>query len=106
MSDLPFHPALPLADLADNSSVAVKIAGEDLLLCRHEGEVFALENRCSHADLPLECGRMRYGWIACPAHGARFDLATGEPLGPPANGPVRTFATRVENGMIEVAVRA
>jgi nitrite reductase/ring-hydroxylating ferredoxin subunit len=47
---------------------------------------------------------MRLGWIACPAHGARFDLATGEALGPPANAPIRTFAVRVSDGMIEVEV--
>lgn len=77
-----------------------------LLLCQHEGALFALENRCSHAAAPLHCGRMRHGWIACPAHGARFDLASGEALSPPASTPVRTFPLRVEAGWIEVAVPA
>ena len=65
--------------------------------------LYAIENRCSHADMPLACGRMRNGWIMCPTHGARFDLATGEALGLPASAPVATFAVRVVNGTIEIA---
>lgn len=104
MSDLQFIALPALVDLPDNSTHAVTIAGQQILLCRSNGEVFAIENRCSHADEPLACGRIRLGWIACPAHGARFDLETGEALGPPASAPIRTFPTRVINGQIEVAV--
>lgn len=104
MPDPQFITVLALADLPDNSSHAVTIAGEQILLCHHNGGVFAIENRCSHADEPLACGRMRLGWIACPAHGARFDLESGEALGPPASAPIRTFPSRITDGMIEVAV--
>lgn len=103
MADTSFHPAIPLSDLPDNSTKLVSVGATQIVLCHSDGEVFALENRCSHADEPIACGRMRLGWIACPAHGARFDLATGEALGPPATAPIRTFAVRIVDGMIEVA---
>jgi 3-phenylpropionate/trans-cinnamate dioxygenase ferredoxin component len=74
------------------------------LLCLDEGQVYAVENRCSHLEEPLACGRVKWGWIACPAHGTRFDLATGEPMNPPATEPIRTFPVRVVGEMIEVAV--
>jgi 3-phenylpropionate/trans-cinnamate dioxygenase ferredoxin subunit len=40
--------------------------------------------------------------VVCPRHGARFCLRTGAALTPPAYEGVRTYATRVSNGMIEV----
>ena len=104
MTEPLFQPVLPIDALPENSSTAVTLSGMSIALCHSQGEIFAIENRCSHADEPLACGRMRLGWIACPAHGARFDLAPGEALGPPANAPIRTFAVRVSDGMIEVEV--
>jgi 3-phenylpropionate/trans-cinnamate dioxygenase ferredoxin subunit len=47
---------------------------------------------------------MKYGWISCPVHGARFDLDTGEPLNPPATQPIQTFEVRIIGETIEVAV--
>lgn len=104
MPEPQFIALLALADLPDNSTYAATITGQKILLCHSNGNVFAIENRCSHADEPLACGPMRLGWIACPAHGARFDLETGEALGPPASAPIRTFPTRIVDGHIEVAV--
>ena len=103
MSAPHFSACLPLSDLVDRESKAVTVGGIELLLCLYNGQVFAIANRCSHADEPLSCGRVRNGWIACPAHGARFDLETGEVLGPPAIAPIRSFPVRVIEGMIEVA---
>lgn len=82
----------------------IAVAGRSILLCNDEGTIRAVENRCSHAAEPLECGRMRWGWIACPAHGARFDLATGEPLNPPATEPIAVFPARIAGETIEVAI--
>jgi 3-phenylpropionate/trans-cinnamate dioxygenase ferredoxin subunit len=104
MSPPEFHRCLPLSDLADREPKAVTVGGVEVVLCLYEEQVFAIANRCSHADEPLACGRIRNGWIACPAHGARFDLETGEVLGPPATEPIRTFPVRVIEGTIEVAV--
>lgn len=103
MSDPKFSAALALAELDDGATKLVDIGGTAVLLCRDEGAVYAIENRCSHLDEPLACGKIKWGWIACPAHGARFDLATGEPMNPPATAPIRTFPVRVVDGMIEVA---
>lgn len=104
MSDPVYIPILPLAEIADGSSRLVDVEGTQVLLCRDEGQVFAIENRCSHLEEPLACGKIKWGWIACPAHGARFDLASGEPMNPPATAPIQTYAVRITNGMIEVAL--
>jgi 3-phenylpropionate/trans-cinnamate dioxygenase ferredoxin component len=103
MTDPRFEAVLPLAAL-DGTPRLVEVTGAEILLCQFDGDVYAVENRCSHLDAPLACGQVKWGWIACPAHGARFDLATGEPMSAPATLPIRTFAVRVVDGVIEVAL--
>lgn len=91
-------------DVAPGGSLAVAVGGRSILLCNSKDRIFAVANKCSHADEPLECGRVRAGWVSCPAHGARFDLATGRAMNPPAKEPIETFAVRIVGAMIEVAL--
>jgi 3-phenylpropionate/trans-cinnamate dioxygenase ferredoxin subunit len=71
-----------------------------------EGELLAIEDRCTHDDGPLCLGE----WdcetctIVCPRHGAGFDLKTGKALSLPAYLPARTFPVRVEGGIVKVEV--
>lgn len=104
MSEPQFHPTILADDLKPESSIAVEVGGRALLLCRSRDQVYALANRCSHADETLECGLVRRGWVACPMHGARFDLATGKPMNPPATEPIPTYPVRIENGWIEIGL--
>ena len=53
---------------------------------------------------PLSTGHLRKGSILCPLHGARFDVKTGEHLGPPATRGIETFEVRVADGVVEAAV--
>ena len=104
MSDLNFLDATALGNLPPGTAKAVDLAGRSILLCNSDDRIFAVENRCSHAEATLDCGRVRYGWVSCPAHGSRFDLETGEALTPPATEPIATFAVRVVGDRIEVAL--
>ena len=68
------------------------------------GELYALEDRCSHDDGPLCEGDFDpdEGIVVCPRHGANFDIRSGEALTLPAFEPVETFPVRVENGIVKV----
>lgn len=99
-----FKRAAPLAEVPNGAVHVVEIDGQSILLCHTKDHIYAVVNECSHAQEKLECGRMRAGWIACPVHGARFDLETGKPMNPPAVRPIRTFPTRVVDDWIEVEV--
>lgn len=92
------------ADVAPDTVKVVEVAGRSILIVHHGGRLFAVANQCSHAEQALTCGRVRWGWIACPAHGAKFDLETGEALSLPATEPIATFPLRVVEGRIEIAV--
>jgi 3-phenylpropionate/trans-cinnamate dioxygenase ferredoxin component len=68
------------------------------------GELYAIEDRCSHDDGPLCEG----DWdedlcrVVCPRHGSMFELSTGRPISLPATEPVETYPVRVVDGSIVV----
>ena len=47
---------------------------------------------------------MRNAWIACPLHGARFELATGRAMNPPATLPIAVYPTEVVDGWVEAEI--
>ena len=68
------------------------------------GELYAIEDRCSHDDGPLCEGEFDpdAGFAVCPRHGAHIDIRSGSPLTLPAVLPVETFPTVVEDGIVKV----
>jgi chlorite dismutase len=94
-----------LDDLPEGASKLVYAGGVQVALFNAGGKVYALANRCPHANGPLVDGELDGSSVKCPVHDSRFDLSTGQPLGGPASRPVTTFETRVENGSIYVRSR-
>jgi 3-phenylpropionate/trans-cinnamate dioxygenase ferredoxin component len=78
--------------------------GEAIVLARWDGEIFALEDRCSHQDFPLSSGEVEDGKIECIFHGAKFDLRTGKAVRLPAIAPVRTFPVEIRGDGIFIQV--
>ena len=78
----------------------------ELAVCVYNlaGELYAIEDRCSHDDGPLCEGDWDpdEGVVVCPRHGANFDIRTGEALTLPAFQPVATYVVRVDDGQIKV----
>ncbi len=80
--------------------------GEPICLVRHEGEIFALRDRCSHQAFPLSEGEVREGGLVeCVWHGARFDCRTGRAVAGPASGRVPTYDVLVVDGWICIGER-
>ena len=99
-----FHRVASLDDLPAEGALAVEVDGEPVALVRSEGEVFAISDICSHADVPLSEGDVDSCEIECWLHGSRFDLRTGKPTGPPASSAVPVYAVRVSDGDVLVDV--
>jgi 3-phenylpropionate/trans-cinnamate dioxygenase ferredoxin component len=70
------------------------------------GEMFAIEDRCSHDDGPLAEGEFDQAscTVECPRHGSLFDLRTGKPKSLPAYVPVDTFEVTVHDGEVKVEI--
>jgi nitrite reductase/ring-hydroxylating ferredoxin subunit/uncharacterized membrane protein len=89
-------------DLLDDVPVCRSVAGVDVLLVRHDGQVLALADRCSHRGGPLHEGSVEDGCVTCPLHGSRFRLSDGSVERGPSPYPQPTFAVRETGGRLEV----
>jgi nitrite reductase/ring-hydroxylating ferredoxin subunit/uncharacterized membrane protein len=94
--------ALPEADLPDDSPTAVEAEGRQIMLYRHRGRLYAIDNVCSHAGGLLSRGPVEDLTVTCPLHGSRFGLADGCVSRGPASQPQPVLPTRIRNGWIEV----
>ena len=96
---------IQVADITDidlNQSQSVQLDKFDILICNTEEGFFAVEDKCSHADIPLCGGQITGNFISCPVHGAVFDLTDGSVQSPPAFEDLLTFEVKVEGTSISV----
>ena len=93
-----------LADVAQDTALAVQVDDVPVAIVRTPDEVFAIRDECSHAAIPLSEGDVEGCEIECWLHGSRFDLRTGKPLGLPATEPVPVYPCRVHDDAVFVDV--
>ncbi|MBU6350440.1 MAG: non-heme iron oxygenase ferredoxin subunit [Chloroflexi bacterium] len=90
-----------VTDLPAGASKLVEVNRTRIALFNLDGEIYAIEDVCTHDGGPLVEGKLVNGCqIQCPRHGARFDLRTGAALSFPAFEPTRTYAVQIREGMI------
>ena len=92
----------PLSELPPGEALRVDADPPIAVFHTEDGEVFAIDDTCSHQDASLADGWLEGCEVECPLHASRFDLRTGAVDAPPAKLPVRTHAVVVEDGMIRV----
>lgn len=93
-----------LADVPPGELLAVEVEGVKICLANVEGEIYAIQDNCTHRDFPLSNGTLEDTQIECSWHGARFDLQTGRALCLPAIKPAKTYEVKVDAGEIYLAV--
>jgi 3-phenylpropionate/trans-cinnamate dioxygenase ferredoxin subunit len=104
--------ACRVADLAPGKALRADLAlaagGKHAfsIVRTEDGEFYAIDDTCSHADVSLSEGDVVGCEIECWAHGSRFDLRTGTPNELPAMTPIQTYPVRVEGDSVLVAVDA
>jgi 3-phenylpropionate/trans-cinnamate dioxygenase ferredoxin component len=91
----------PLADLP--AGEAIRVEGQvPIAVFNADGELYAIDDTCTHQDASLADGYLEGCEVECPLHASSFDLRTGKVSGPPAKTPVRTHRVSVEDGTIYV----
>ena len=96
-----------VADLSEcppGSLLDVEAGRESVVLANIDGDLYALENRCSHQDLPLSDGELDGDRLECLYHGARFDVCTGKAVGLPAIKPVPSYDVQIRGQEIFVQI--
>ncbi|MCD9087762.1 non-heme iron oxygenase ferredoxin subunit [Stenotrophomonas sp. SY1] len=79
-----------------------EVTGTPLVVFNLDGELYALEDQCSHEEFELSSGVIdpAEGSIECILHSARFDIRSGNALCAPAYTPVPKFPVKREHGGI------
>ncbi len=86
--------------LPRDRGIRVTLGDDRIAMFRIGEEVFAVSDRCSHAEASLAEGEVFDYEVECPRHGSEFDLRTGKPLSLPATKPVPTYEVAIEDGVV------
>jgi nitrite reductase/ring-hydroxylating ferredoxin subunit len=91
-------------DVPLGAAIAVDVEGHAVALFNVKGTLYAIDNTCTHRGGPLSEGELEGTVVTCPLHGARFDVTTGEVLGPPAAAGVGRYDVRVEGEDVKISI--
>lgn len=97
-----YHVVAATSELEEDGQMHVELNGEEILLCKHQGQFYAIAYHCSHEAFTLEGGLLQDGCITCPYHGAEFSLHDGSVQAPPAFEPIKTYAIRIVDDTISI----
>jgi metal-sulfur cluster biosynthetic enzyme/nitrite reductase/ring-hydroxylating ferredoxin subunit len=100
-----FQRVIDVGEVPDPGKTLVEVEGEMVALFHVGGQFYALDDVCTHDGGPLADGELRDHKIACPRHGAKFDIRTGAALTMPAVRPTRSHEVKVEAGGVWVRLR-
>ncbi|MDQ1624657.1 MAG: 3-phenylpropionate/trans-cinnamate dioxygenase ferredoxin component [Actinomycetota bacterium] len=99
-----FVRACALEDVEDGGAVRVMFGNLPVAIVRSNGDVYAIHDVCSHANVALSEGEVDDQTIECWLHGSRFDLVTGRPTGLPATQPVPVYPVKIDGDDVLVDV--
>lgn len=97
-----FVPVAQVSDLADPGKMLVEVGDRLVVLLRISGQFYCLDDVCTHDGGPLGEGRLCGYELACPRHGAKFDVRTGAALTMPATEPTHVHEVRIEGETVLV----
>ena len=103
-SELEFYEIASIEELPDGERIFVEIGENYLVIFNISGRYYAIEDLCSHDDGPLGDGEVEGCEVACPRHGARFDLRTGKALTYPAVEDIPAYPIQIVDGKIQVGM--
>ena len=90
----------------EGAGSAIEVAGHRVAVFRIDGQLYAIGDRCSHAEASLAAGEIFDHGVECPRHGSEFDVRTGEPHSLPATAPVATYSISEENDEVVLEIDA
>lgn len=102
MSD--FVPVAKTTEIPDPGTLLVEVGERLVVLIHAASHFYALDDVCTHDGGPLNEGSLDagHGTIACPRHGAKFDIKTGAALTMPATKPTKSHEVRIDGDQILV----
>ncbi len=94
---------LSAADLEPGELRGVQFAnGTKVCIGNADGTLFAVRDKCPHAEFPLSDGELDGRTLVCAWHGARFDCASGDVISGPADEPLALLEHQLTDGAVWV----
>ena len=106
MSEDGWHRVASESDVDTDEPLRVRIGEAQIALCNVDGEIYAIDNICTHEYAELSDGFIDGDCIECPLHQAQFHIPSGRAMGPPADEDLATYPVKVESGEVYVKPRA
>jgi 3-phenylpropionate/trans-cinnamate dioxygenase ferredoxin subunit len=100
-----FIPVASVRELPDPGKLLVEVDERFVVVFHVGGKFFALDDVCTHDGGPLSDGVLEGQCIACPRHGAKFDIRDGAALTMPATRPTVSHEVRVVQDQVFVRLR-
>ncbi len=96
-----------ILEVPDPGKMLVEVGERLVVLIHAAGHWYALDDICTHDGGPLSEGPLdpQSATIACPRHGAQFDIRTGAALTMPATRPTMAHEVKVEGDQVFVRLR-
>jgi 3-phenylpropionate/trans-cinnamate dioxygenase ferredoxin component len=98
------EPVARKSAIAPGQMIRVEVDRVPVLLCNVDGELYAVEDVCTHDGGALDGGELDGCRIMCPRHGAFFDVTTGRALTLPAVSPLPTYPVHVDGDEVRIDV--
>lgn len=92
------------SDIPPGSVKCVESKGHRIAIFNIDGEMYATQESCTHAEASLCDGEVTGEEVMCPLHFATFNVKTGECTGPPADEDLMTYRVRIEGDAVEVEI--
>jgi 3-phenylpropionate/trans-cinnamate dioxygenase ferredoxin subunit len=99
-----YIPVAKTSDISDPGKLLVEVEDRLVVLIHAAGHYYALDDVCTHDGGPLSEGPVdpQAKTIACPRHGAKFDIRTGAAVTMPATKPTTAHEVKIEGEQIFV----
>jgi nitrite reductase/ring-hydroxylating ferredoxin subunit len=96
------HKVATSSDVKEGEAKMVRIGKTQISLCRVQGEIYAIDDICTHEWACMSDGFVEGEEIECPIHMARFNIKTGKVLSEPATEDLKTYKVEVKGDDVYV----
>ncbi len=89
-------------ELTEGNMQAFKVMDTKISVANVDGTFYAFDDTCTHEGCSLAEGELEETILTCSCHGSQFDVTSGALVRGPAQAPVKSHDTRVEDGNLEI----
>ena len=99
-----YHRVAAVSEILAGQGHRVTVAGRDIAIFHLDGELYAVDDICTHGFASLCEGFMDGDRIECPLHAGQFEIRTGKAVEAPCVIDLQTYPVRREADEVYVGI--